>query len=281
MRSVSSRLFLYSRYLAFSFITCVCFSCGIEDYIYLDPVEIINNSTVNGAQFVLPDSSNSPYFRSYAIYYRIYLSDYNTAVITVTTNTERNNINPVLASHFNTIDPYITNEDYAPSGINSIFNRLNYFPLYVSLNRTNEIDLSYLFSLNGFGSVPGVTRGEMVDIAFTIPPASSNGPFMTLSFPLSTTFVSSPHYLFRSSKAKPFPNADDRLFFWSDDLFTSENITVDRNLDIEKPITAGFNDSTKTAYVSMYVLAVGIDYNYSPVFSRPLHIGIFKLLKMP
>jgi hypothetical protein len=185
--------------------------------------------------------------------------------MTVTTPTERNNINTALNSHFNTIDPYITSENIAPSGISSVFTRLNYYPLYVSLNKTDEIDLVNLFG-------PGVTPGGTVYLYFTDP---NDGPYMTLYAP-SNNPASTRYYLFRSNKADPFPKEDRLLFLQSDKAFDNQNITVDSNHDVEKPRN-NFDTSTKTAYVSMYILAVGIDYNYSPVFSRPLHLGIFKL----
>jgi len=267
IKSGKKRPFLSGPFTAFCLIVCVCFSCGIEDYIYLDAVERVPDSTVNGAQFVLPNSSTSIYFRNYAIYYRIYLSDYNTAVNTITTSTERNKINTALNSHYNTIDPYITNENTLPGDIDNIFERLKYYPLYVSLNKTNEIDLANLFSISGTGTLPGVSPGGTVYLYFTDPDI---GPYMTLYAPSAT-----PLYLLRSNSANPLPNSTigDRLFFL-DTSFDNNNITADYNYDVEKPIS---NYSTKTAYVSMYILAVGIDYNYSPVYSRPLHLGIFKL----
>jgi len=275
LKNSIKRPFLSGSTAAFCIIILwVFFSCGIEDYIYLDAVEIVTNSTVNEARFILPNSSTSTYFRNYAIYYRIYLSDYNTAVNTITTPTERNNINTALNSHYTTIDPYITNENYAPSGVNSIFDRLKYYPLYVSLNRVDEIDLANLFSINGYGTIPGVSPGGTIYLYFSDP---NNGPYMTLYAPdsdPSSTRLS----LFRSSRANPFPKEDRLFFLQSDKSFDIQNITVDSNFDVERPKT-GYNDSTKTAYVSMYVLAVGMDYNISPVFSRPLHLGIFKLDK--
>ncbi|MDR2701889.1 MAG: hypothetical protein LBB72_05610 [Spirochaetaceae bacterium] len=254
-----SRPFLYGRFLAFCLMMCVSFSCGIENYIYLDAVETVIDTDVNKAQFILPNTNTSTeeYFRYYAIYYRIYLSDLDLTG-TINTATLRNSINPVLNSHFNSIEPYIDNENYAPSGIYSVFTRLNYFSLYVTLeDKINEVE-------------PGarLKPGELVSLDFT---DSSKGPFMTVNNDPSTSL-----YLFRSSNANPYPQKDDRLFFWTDDLFESDNINAERNRDVEKPVT-NFNELNKTAYVSMYVLAVGIDTTFSPVYSRPCHIGIFKI----
>jgi hypothetical protein len=89
------------------------------------------------------------------------------------------------------------------------------------------------------------------------------------------TVGSSEYNLFRAGKANPFPgDIANRLFYQTNDLFNTANITTERNLDVDTPGTA-------TAYVSMYVLAVGIDNNLSPVYSRPRHIGIFRLANLP
>jgi len=259
--------FLPGFFTAFCLVICVCFSCGIEDYIYLDAVDRTTDSNVTGAQFVLPYSSTSMYFRNYAIYYRIYLSDYNTVVNTVLSSEERNRINPALNSHFNTIDPYITNDNILPGGIGPTFERLKYYQLYVSLDKINEIDLSYLFSTGGYDSLPGVRPGGRIDLYFSNPTV---GPYMTMDYDTASTQL----YLFRSNKASPFPK-EDRLFFQSNDSFDINNITPENNLDVEK--AAGSTNTTKTAYVSMYILAEGIDFSFSRVYSRPLHLGIFKL----
>jgi hypothetical protein len=246
--------------------TGVFFSCGIEEHIYLDPVETINDSGLYTAQFVLPNSSASTYFRNYTIYYRIYLSSF--PPVPITTDYDRNNINPRLESHYKDIDSYITNENRLPSEINSAFTRANYFPLSVSLDRTSEINLNNLLSLNGYGTVPPVQSGGVISLDFS---DSSIGPFMTFSYDTTST----QYFLSRYGKANPSPN-ENILFYQYTELFDLQNIGSEINLDIEKP-GQNFSELTKTAYVSMYILAVGIDYNYSPLYSRALHLGIFKL----
>ena len=66
-------------------------SCGIEEYIYLYPVNTPTNTEIdNYIQFVLPSSQPSSVFTGYRIYYRIYLSG-------------NNSNNPALESDWNRI----------------------------------------------------------------------------------------------------------------------------------------------------------------------------------
>jgi hypothetical protein len=82
--------------------------------------------------------------------------------------------------------------------------------------------------------------------------------------------------LYRFSEAsimRPIPN---RYFYNTSELTNEENIsTIERtNLDIQKKSSIS---GPKYTYVSLYILAAGIDDNYSPIYSKPAFVGIFRL----
>jgi len=222
------------------------FACGIEEVIYLEPVEDVSFIGVTQGRLTLPNNSGNEYFRNYSIYYRIYLSDIPST--SITTNAERSTINSLLSTHYNAIEPYIINENSVFSNI-SIFTSRGYYLLYVSTDRENGIAIHDLLDTTA--------NGEL-SFDFT---DSTAGPLMK--------YAASEYFLFRNSdNFTPLP---DRLFFLHNDMFA---ITSEINIDIQPK--AGVT-TPLYAYVSMYIIAVGIDNSFSPVYSKPAHIGIFRL----
>ncbi|MDR2766963.1 MAG: hypothetical protein LBB82_01415, partial [Treponema sp.] len=57
-----------------SFCLLAAASCGIEDYVYLEPVTNASTSGGSTAFFTTPNNPSAE-FRYYQIYYRIYLSN--------------------------------------------------------------------------------------------------------------------------------------------------------------------------------------------------------------
>jgi len=228
-------------------------SCGLENYVYLEPVERITIHGTNSISAWLPSGQPSE-FRSYTVFYRIYISDFS--INAIPSDIQRVQINPALASHFNTIDPYTTNDSVSPNAISSVFSNLRYYPLYISKDRINEYHLSLVLD----------RTANTLDIDFT---SSSMGPQMIVN-----SNTSDINYLFRTGGS--FSLHPDRLFFHSSDLIDENNLTGERNTDVERNGNLSGASSLFT-YVSMYILASGIDGNYSPIYSRPKHIGIFRL----
>jgi len=240
------------------FFFCGLFSCGIEELIFLEPVEDASFIGVTQGRLTIPNTSASNYFRNFTIYYRIYLSDFPTT--SATTNDERRNIHTNLASHYNVIEPYILDENRVFTSL-SLFTTRGYFPLYLSSDKTNGFAVHDLLTVNGYSPFPGVTPGGEIRFDFT---DSTVGPFMRLSYDTTSTQL----FLFRASG--DFTPLPDRQFFLHGDMFSS---TTEVNADIEQK--AGV--TPQYAYVSLYIIAIGIDNNFSPVFSQPAHIGIFQL----
>jgi hypothetical protein len=221
------------------------FSCGLETYVYLNPVEIVRIFNISRVEISLP-SSQPVEFRYYAIYYRIYISDQNATAIT--DDIQRRNINPALSSHYNTLDSFTSNDNVSPSAIASTFNRLGYYPLHVE----NGVSLQDVLNNAGGGDVV---------IDFT----DGKSPNMVIN-------SGAPRLLNRAADLTLRP--PDRLFMNSNELANSGNVTENSNRDVHTKDGGGQGNYT---YVSMYILAQGNDSNWSALYSRPRHIGIFRL----
>jgi hypothetical protein len=222
-------------------------SCGLETYVFFNPVEIINVSGVTNAIITLP-SGQDPLFRNYMIYYRIYLTDIFLGTFSGTVM-ERNNVNTQLASHYATMERYTSNDNISPTAIDTVLKNLGYHALFVTTDGINGKPLHEVLN-----AVSGTIWLDFTD---------AKNPSMQ--------FPSGVYYdLFRSNSFESRPN---RLFAYSDELAGSI-ISKEVNTDVQQRTGSG---STKYAYVSMYLLATGSDNNYAPLYSRPSHIGIFQL----
>jgi hypothetical protein len=230
----------------------LCVSCGLETYVYLYPAEIVYNPGTNTATIWLP-SQSAPEFSNYVIYYRIYLSNSNVFPVA---EGQLGGINTALNSHYSTLYPYTTNDTVSSVSLDSVFSRAGYY----SLDVEGSTRLSSLLTNNSTGTV-------MLNFA----PSTDNPPY---PYPRVTIDSGTPLNLRRNSSAGLQPNeALDQLFFSN---FAGVSTTNNANSDIE-PRTGA--EPTLNAYVSLYVLAAGIDSNYSPVYSRPTHAGLFILPK--
>ena len=222
-------------------------SCGLETYVYLNPVENIN-SNINYAEIYLP--SGQPFqFRNYIIYYRIYLS--NRSEPTFATEQQINNVNTTLFQDYKRLDSYTANDNVSPTAIDTVFRNLGYYSLFISPDQTRGDPLD---------SVLNVAAGGTILLYFNdsqIPPL--------LEYPSGIRY-----YLFRANN---FISQPTRLFTYSEDLANSV-ISNTVNTDLQVKTGAA---PVEVAYVSMYIVAFGIDENYSPLYSRPTHIGIFLL----
>ena len=222
-------------------------SCGLDTYVYLEPVEIVN-STINWANIVLPNQSAHPEFRNYIIFYRIYLSDFYEP--SFTSDLQRNNVNTYLAQDYTFLDSYTTNDTVTPSVIDGNFRNRKYFSLYLSLDQINERSIFTVLNVAGGGTI---------QLDFTKTP------------PILTDTGSVDYFLFRDRIFTPQPNT--RLYNYTNE-WVNGTFTNEINTDMQ---TNTGPSSTQYAYVSMYIIATGIDDNYSALYSRPTHLGIFYL----
>ncbi|MDR0403166.1 MAG: hypothetical protein LBH35_06205 [Treponema sp.] len=225
------------------------------------PVEYISTAGSTSARITIPNNSGDPNFRYYAIFYRIYISDQS--IDSITTSDQRYAINHALASHYNTINPYTANDNISPSSVGTVFSSLKYYPLYVDSGSANV-------SMTQVLTHTALNPGSTVDIVFA---AANPGPYLLVNSQTPLLLQSFP--LRRSSDR--FTANPDRTFFNTTGTgsLTDENgISENTNADVEKMSPAA---SPGYTYVSMYIAAAGIDSNFTAVYSRPKHIGVFRL----
>jgi hypothetical protein len=239
----------YFSIFAFSFFLL---DCGLEQYYYL-PQNPQAELTYNDSAIVeIPSIDEYYYATGYSIYYRIYIS--NTYIPIIDRSRETlTSINSNLYNDYNAIFPSTdpTNET-ATTAVNTLFKSRNYFELEL-----NGADIKEILSIHG-----GTLRLEFNKIDY--PYASyiffnDDGP---IAMKRSGELIS------------PLPT-DDYTFNNSTGLNNYNNSNANANADVS---SIPNNISPRYAYVSMYIVAVGMNNElFSAIYSKPTHIGIFKL----
>ncbi|GMO42799.1 MAG: hypothetical protein Ta2B_23140 [Termitinemataceae bacterium] len=132
------------------------FSCGIEDYKYLEPVtdivsEFTSRATIrppnSGDTYIIdfpndayPKISSTALFQKYTIYYKIYKSDHLS--MNVNTEEEYKLVNDTLSTDYKTLLPYTDINNNNTSSIDSLFTNRRFYPIYYdgsgNLLRTNN-----------------------------------------------------------------------------------------------------------------------------------------------
>lgn len=216
-------------------------SCGIDEYIYLDPVPAGNIRDMGDsyAEVTLPySSSQSDYFTYYSIYYKIYLSNSSTSMLP---EAQYGSINSTLYSDFNAIKPYTNfsegDTNITPSNVEYTFRNRNY-------NRIAVAGISIENLLNN------TTDGKRMFLDFT----GTTDSILELD---------GVRYPLRRSIDNPSPDASLRN--------TPEIRSRGSQADVAS-IANAFE-----CYVSLYIVKVGNDSNFSQIYSFPTHIGIFRL----
>jgi len=232
------------------------FTCGLEESFYLPQVpqnRIIRTNNTE-AVITLPSIAQYDYAKSgvgyYSILYKIYISDYDHDG-DIQASTERSKINSSLNSDYNLIypstDPITTTSS---NGYNILRNRN-----YLELELFGE-DIRNILQ----------PSGGRISIHF---PTGSGEYYPTMSLNDASGFT-----LRRSSDLiSPQPDGDPS-FRNTLELSNPANATVNVNVDV----SSSSEYPLPFAYVSMYVIAVGINYTaFTPIYSKPTHISIFKL----
>jgi hypothetical protein len=239
----------------------ICVSCGIESYLYLAPIDEgnISHQLNTSATVIFPPRDSfmaqfGNYFTHFTIYYRIYVSDINQTG-SIETDEIRSSINSALYSDFSYFKSYTTS-DTTTTSIGPLFRNRNYYPLWLYNN-----------------DIEGILDSDALGRTMTVDFTPTQALYPVLSF--GNTEVYS---LYRSNGNdygytlfNPLP---DRYFINSTELNRSENITSSLNADVVNK--SGISGERYT-YVSMYIVAAGVDTNFTPIYSRPTHIGIFRL----
>jgi hypothetical protein len=237
-------------------------SCGIEDYLFLYPVSPGNiRVELNSLSSIdLPDINLNEYyyFTYFSIYYRIYVSDIPESGTIQLSQSGLTRINPTLYSDYAAFEPYTNNDTMITTSLASLFRNRNYYTL--ALQNTNIEDVLSSASL-----------GKTISLDF----AQRPGTYPSLNL-YANAALESTYTLYRSNGNNAFNPQPTRYFVNTTDLSRSDYLTTAINADVA-PNSAAAAGGTRYTYVSMYIVVTGMDPNYSPIFSRPTHVGIFRL----
>ncbi|MDR2785675.1 MAG: hypothetical protein LBB83_07150 [Treponema sp.] len=232
------------------------FSCGMEDYLYLNPVDEGNISLVapnTTATIVLPNFNTSEYyyFTSFSLFYRIYVSDVNIITTYPYYSSDLSPINNALASDFSALSYYTSNTTTVITNLGSQFSNRKYYTLELQ-----ESNIENVLSSSSFGN------------RITLDFSTGRAPVMTVSEQQVYTLCRT------GGNGNFIPVPSNRLFFNTQELNSSANATALINNDVaDKTSAAGY----RYTYVSIYIVTTGRDTNFTPLYSRPTHVGIFSL----
>jgi len=225
-------------------------TCGFEENYFLPQVPEINISTQlnTSATINLPSLTGFYYAQNYIIFYRIYISDFNTSS---NDTTIFSNINSSLVNDYNFIYPN-TDPTSTTAGIsaNNLFLSRSYFELELE-----GVNINNMLSSSGG------------NIRISFPTAQGGNPVMTFN---NGTVI---YNLKRSGKLIT-PRPSDRYFQNTSQLSDANNANSNNNADV----AARSGLSQTYAYVSMYVVAAGTDpVKFTTIYSKPTHISVFRL----
>jgi hypothetical protein len=240
----------------FLFCWCLLFlfafsSCGIEDYAFLYPVAGYIEVELNSkATITLSIAEVSEYFTYFTLYYRIYISA--VPLSGRISQGDLSTLNPSLDADYRAILPYTTNADTTiTTSVGSLLRNRNYQPL--TLEGTNIENLLSPNSRNKTitldfmqGTIPVLI---IDDVRYNLQRSTGNGLF------------------------DPVPR--DRYFLNTPELNTNANASSGVNADVAA--LSGSTADVRYTYVSLYIVATGIDANFSPIYSAPTFIAILRL----
>jgi len=259
------------------------FSCGIDKYYYLPQVPEINIRTElnTDATISLPSTLSqaefSEYAPGYSIYYRIYITDHSqTGEIQKPPSPEMSTINAALLSDFNFFLPFTDPVNYTSIPNANTFRTRNF----------HELELQEVSSarISSIVNVFSISRGDSYALHF--PSRSDEFPYLEEPGRLNpSTREPYRYYLLRNDgkgnnngiNFTPQPIGDNgepfRYLIYSDDLAIT-NATENINNDV----ILRSDGRNRQAYISMYLVSVGANpTNFTRIFSKPTHIGIFRL----
>lgn len=233
-------------------------TCGLEDYPYIYPVPQgnIDQELNNSAEVHIPTSNSGTAFSHFVIFYRIYVSNINLSSTKIGDAAIYPDINPVLATDYNSINLYIDSDTLVNTNMDSLFQGKGFKYLYLE-----NADIENVLSSSVLGNT----------LKFYFPSQVSNGlPTMTIG--------SSVYYLMRSTGNGSYnPKPDNyRYFVNNDELWDPDYITPQFNADVVDK--SGISGGEHYTYAAMFIVAVGIDNStYSYIYSTPSLIHVFLL----
>jgi hypothetical protein len=230
------------------------FSCGIEEYAYLEPVPSgnIRLTLNNRATVPLPAQNTGSNFTHYTLYYRIYISDISESGEIQKSRSAMERINPVLATDYFYLEPYTNTNNSVNTSTATLFR-----------NRSYQV-LSYRL---GGGEVNDVVKNGPSDLELYFPVQTGSIPYLAYG---GTTYN-----LYRSNGSGTFNPRPDRYFRNSSEINSSSNVSNTINADVANK--SGSYGSRYT-YLALYIAATGLsEPSYTPFYSIPTFIGVFRL----
>ncbi|GHT56476.1 hypothetical protein FACS1894109_05540 [Spirochaetia bacterium] len=226
----------------------VFLSCGIDEYYYLNPVQSgdIQLTLQERAVIHLPGVSAS-YFTHFTIFYRIYISDYSAPGTIQTSSAVLSSINSTLASDYAAIEPStsITSTTSNTTNTSSLFRNRNY----------------QILNYEGHDVISSQNTSLILDF-----PIGSNP---------SVTVNGNTWNLYRSTGNGSFTPVPNRYFRNTDELNSSANAISTVNGDV---VNKSSLSGKRYTYTAMYIVVTGLDQqSYTPIYSIPAFIGIFRL----
>jgi hypothetical protein len=223
-------------------------SCGIEEYYYLPqvPESYISSSLADSAIIILPSISDYYYATNYSIFYKIYISG---EPLSSVQESNMNSINSELSRDYNSFSRYTDPTGTAVTGL-STFESYKYYEIELEGQNIEDIFTIY---------------GGTLAISFQFSITGST-PSVSLNGSGEINLLRSRHLI------TPLP---DRYFRNTSDLNANENARAENNADV----AAGRSEITQRyTYVSMYIVAKGYNSEiFSPIYSKPTHINVFRL----
>ena len=246
-------------------------ACGIDEIFYLPQAPEPNNSTISFSEIDLPPINLADFYyaQNYKIFYRIYLS-----LLALESITNLSEINQTLSSDYNYFQTY-TNPDNSEVIRATTFSGRNYYELNYNVGNdgsTGQV-ISNLLP-NNISSSTNISKKIRIEF-----PLTDIYPYITID-------GGQPFNLFRSNigtSGGSFTPEPNRYFLGASEL--RDNSKAGPRIDNQDNIInrdiapqSGNSGISEIAYVSMYiVIAGGNPIDFTTVFGKPAHLGIFRL----
>ncbi|MCL2229583.1 MAG: hypothetical protein FWC01_00645 [Treponema sp.] len=238
------------------FAIILCFglaACGLLEFYYLPQVQDIDilSSSLSGVELRLPSMSSISFADGYIIVYKIYISDFTG--------------NSITPSQYHLVNSTLQSD----------------YQNFLSLcNPTTTLTLSDLntFSSRGFylleyDKPTGVTHylNDNANTFISFHPTDYFNPVIIVN-------NDPPVSLLRYSGMESYLPANSLFFLNTSELNASySNEPVRINEDVFIP-SSGENLQPRNAFVLMYVIAIGYNYEtFASIYSKPTHVGLFML----
>jgi hypothetical protein len=236
-------------------------ACGIEDYPYLEPVRESNISwDLNVRATIFLPYVASQQFTHFAIYYRIYISD--ESILSIILPDDMSMINDSMRQDYTTFLPYTNTDNTSVSTqIGTLLSNRKFYSLYTESWELNDLLTSSVM-------------GQRIVIDFS---QTTDGRQPTIEVN-DTEYV-----LWRTTGRERLGEIFDikpdneRAFVNTPELNSSE-YADSKNTAFNNDVADKAVEGSRYTYVSMYIMSAGHDLTtYSPIYSQPAHIGVFRL----